>query len=385
MNVGATVKELRSSLGWSQGRLADALTEASGYNMTREYVSKWERGRITPGPFWLRHLASVLQVPHAVLEGSDVDRRQFLTDFAATTVAPVVAADLIMGGFSAALGGTEPPADLWFARLDAYGRDYMSRGAAEIQQRLTGDLVVLQQQLDQPGLWSVAAKLMTLYGKTFPGSDGAKAASWYRMAAKAADRSGDQNARVWVRGRAAIALGYEGASLGLADAFAQHAIAISDAPSLGRLNAVMGRAHVAAVRGDRPGALALLNEGRRIFEAAGSHEQTSDYSVPEWRMQVFTSLLLARLGEERGALEAQDQAVGMLPASLPRFRTHIQMHRGLMLTRAGDHTGGVAFAREALDALPPEKHSLTLRMLMAELADGARGCPAPRPRETPSA
>ncbi|MGH3326950.1 MAG: helix-turn-helix domain-containing protein [Streptomycetales bacterium] len=371
MNVGELVKELRSCLGWSQGRLADELTEASKCNMTREYVSKWERGRIVPGPFWLRHLASVLQVPQAVLEGSDVDRRQFLTDFAATAVVPLVASDLIMGGFSAALRGTDPPVDLWFARLDVYGRDYMSLGAAEIQQRLAADLVVLQQQLDQPGLWGVAAKLMTLYGKTFPGSDGAKASSWYLMAAKAADRSGSEDARVWVRGRAAIALGYEGVSLGLADAFAQHALAISDAPSLGRLNAVMGRAHVAAMRGDRRSALALLNEGRRVFDAAGSHEETSDYSVPEWRMHVFTSLLLARLGEERGALDAQDQAARILPASLPRFHTHLRMHRGLMLTRAGDHTGGLAYARAALDALPPEKHSLTLRLLMAEIAKGA--------------
>ncbi|SLJ82765.1 Uncharacterised protein [Mycobacteroides abscessus subsp. abscessus] len=44
------------------------------------------------------------------------------------------------------------------------------------------------------------------------------------------------------------------------------------------------------------------------------------------------------------------------------------MHRGLMLVRAGDRQQGVALARAALDALPPEKHSLTLRMLMSEIA-----------------
>jgi len=59
-------------------------------------------------------------------------------------------------------------------------------------------------------LWAVAARLMTVYGKTIPGADGAKAVKWYRMAAEAADRSGDNGSRVWVRGRAAIALGYEG-------------------------------------------------------------------------------------------------------------------------------------------------------------------------------
>src|ERR1700720_3667417 len=112
----------------------------------------------------------------------------------------------------------------------------MAQGAAEIRRRLAADLVVLQQQVDSPPMWDVAAKLMTLYAKTFPGSDGAKASGWYRMAAVAADRSGDRASRVWVRGRAAIALGYEGACLPIAESFANQALAISDKPSLGMLN-----------------------------------------------------------------------------------------------------------------------------------------------------
>ena len=87
------------------------------------------------------------------------------------------------------------------------------------------DRRVLQPQLDSSCLWAVGAKLATLYGKTFPGSDGAKALTWYRHAATFTDRSEDQETRVWVRGRAAIALG--------------------ERPSLGLLNAVMGKAHVA--------------------------------------------------------------------------------------------------------------------------------------------
>jgi hypothetical protein len=73
------------------------------------------------------------------------------------------------------------------------------------------------------------------------------------------------------------------------------------------------------------------------------------------------------LGAEHLALQAQDEAARTLPASLPRFHTHLEMHRGLMLVRTGDHEGGTAHARAALDALPAEKHSLTLRMLMTEV------------------
>ncbi len=369
MAVGELIRNLRSARCWSQGRLAAEVCKAATRDtVTRETVSRWETSRIDcPTSFWLRHLATVLQVPLQVLENEKVDRRRFITDAAAASVAPIIAADLIYSGFAAALDGRGPDAEEWQEKLSAYGQDYMSLGAAEIQKRLAADLLVVQQQLDTPMLWDVSAKLMTLYGKTFPGADGAKALRWYRSAAEAADRSGDDGTRVWVRGRAAIALGYEGASLGMAETFARQAVSISGKPSLGRLNALMGMAHVAALRGDRATALEMLDEGRRVFDVAGSDEQASDYAVPEWRMNVFCSLLLARLGEEHQAGEAQDAAATSLPASLPRFATHLEMHRGLMLARAGDCAGGVAHARTALEQLPPEKHSLTLRMLMAEI------------------
>jgi transcriptional regulator with XRE-family HTH domain len=366
--LGSLIRDLRLAHGWSQGRLVSALEAASGMRLSREYVSRWEHGRRTPGGFWLRHLATVLQVPLTVLEeGGRVDRRTFLTDVAAGAIAPVVASDLIGHGFSAALRA-RPSAEAWQGKLAAYGRDYMTSGAAEVQRRLAADLVVLQQQLDSPVMWDVASRLMVLYGKTFPGSDGARAAHWYRMAAEAADRGGDPRTRVWVRGRAAIALGYEGAALPVARMFADQALALDPSPSLGRLNAVMGKAHAAALDGDVQAARELLAQGRRVFDAAGSGDgEESDYAVPWWRMNVFTSLLAARLGDEPLAVRAQDAAAASLPASMPRFATHLELHRGLMLARAGDQAGGAAYARAAMGALPPEKHSLTLRMLVAEI------------------
>lgn len=370
MAIGRLIKDLREARGWSQGRLASQLNHEFGTSLTREYVSRWERCRVEPGPFYLRCLSAVLDVPLAVLEG-EVKRRTFLSDVAATAIAPVVASDLLATGFAARLQGG-PALDDWEEKLAAYGTEYMSLGAADIQRRISGELVVVQQQLDNPRLWSVASRLMTLYAKTFPGSDGSKAVTWYRMAAQAADESGDEQARVWVRGRAAIALGYEGASLGVADVLGDQAMAISDKPSLGLLNAIMGKAHAAAIRGDRDTALNLMEEGQRVFDASASYEQTSDYAVPWWRMNVFMSLLLARLGEEKRAVEAQEAARRELPEALPRFATHLEMHRGLMLARAGDRGGGAAYARAALDRLPPEKHSLTLRMLMDEIEKDPR-------------
>jgi transcriptional regulator with XRE-family HTH domain len=366
--LGALIRELRESLGWSQSRLAAALcTVADHATVTRENISRWETGKRVPGAWWLRHLATALQVPIEILEQAGVDRRHFLTNVAGVGIAPLVASDLIEHGFAAALDGDYPSVEDWSQAVVTYGRDYLTSGAGEIQQRLAADLVVLQQQLDTPGLWAVGATLATLYGKTFPGSDGTKALSWYWHAATFADRSGDQDTRVWVRGRAAIALGYEGACLAAADVLAEQAIALGMRPSIGRLNAIMGKAHIAAIRGDSRAAMVLLDEGRRVFDAAGSDNAESDYAVPWWRFNVFISLMAARLGEEHLALQAQDEVARTLPASLPRFRTHLEMHRGLMLVHAGDRDGGIAYARAALDALPAEKHSLTLRMLMAEI------------------
>ncbi|MFY9808173.1 MAG: helix-turn-helix transcriptional regulator [Pseudonocardiaceae bacterium] len=366
--LGGVIRELRESLGWSQSRLATALCKIANHEtVTRENISRWETGKRVPGPWWLRHLATVLQIPIEILEQVGVDRRHFITDVVGATIAPLVASDLIEQGFAAALHGSYPTADDWRQAVVTYGRDYMTSGAGEIQKRLAADLVILQQQLDTPCLWAVGAKLATLYGKTFPGSDGAKALTWYRHAATFADRSGDKGTRVWVRGRAAIALGYEGASLNAVDLLAEQAIALDERPSLGRLNAVMGKAHVAAIRGDSRTAMALLNEGRRMFDAAGSDDAESDYAVPWWRFNIFISLMAARLGDEHLAMQAQDDADRTLPQSLPRFHTHLEMHRGLMLVRAGDRDGGTDYARAALDALPVEKHSLTLRMLMAEI------------------
>ncbi|MEV0032219.1 helix-turn-helix transcriptional regulator [Nocardia sp. NPDC050793] len=368
MHTGKLIRDLRQARGWSQGRLADALSKHSGQPISREYISRrWESCKSVPSPFWLRHLAAVLDVPLAVME-SDVNRRQFLSTVAATTIAPGVASDLLAEGFSARLRGKGPGVDEWAHTLTGYGADYMTSGAAEIQQRLVIDLAVIQQQCDTQQMWAHAARLMTLYAKTFPGSDGSRAVTWYRMATEAADRSENIDTRVWVRGRAAIALGYEGASLPIAEMFADQALAISDRPSLGRLNAIYGKAHAAAITGDTDTARALDAEGRRAFDQAGSEDsEASDYAVPYWRLGVFRSLLRARLGDESETVDAQDEARRYLPPTLPRFATHLEMHRGLMLVRAGDREGGTAYARAALDALPPEKHSLTLRMLMDEI------------------
>jgi hypothetical protein len=297
--------------------------------------------------------------------GDRVQRRDALV-LAAAVVVPSAVAELIQHGFAAAMGPRRGVDD-WVARAEAYGQDYMSLGAAELQGRLASDLVVLQQELNNPHLWAVAARLMTVYGKTLPTNDGRRGAiRSYEMAAIAADRSADLATRVWVRGRAALALAYEGAHLAVAARLAGQAVALSDRPSLGRLTALTAQAHVAAVRGDATTALHTLDEARRVFAVVGSEEQVSDFAVPEWRFHTFESMLLSRLGHP-GAVAAQEAADRTRPARLPRFATHIELHRGLLMASAGDAAGGLRYARRALERLPAHRHSLSLRLMLAEV------------------
>jgi hypothetical protein len=287
---------------------------------------------------------------------------------AASAVAPAAVAALIREGFTAALGG-RGSVDFWSARAQQYGVEYMTDGAATVQNRLAKDLVVVQQQLEHPQMWASSARLLTTYGKT--ATSRAEAVNWYRLAALLADRSQDVDTRVWVRGRAALALAYEAAEIPAARRLAEQALAIDDRPTLGRLNATVGLAHVAAIRGDVGGALQLVEDARRIFDVVGSDDgEISDFAVPEWRLHTFVSMLLSRLGDP-AAGDEQDAADRVRPAELVRFATHIELHRGLAMVRSGDRAGGLAYARAALDALPPERHSLSLRLMLAEVEQAA--------------
>ncbi|MFE5772690.1 helix-turn-helix domain-containing protein [Streptomyces sp. NPDC056485] len=97
MDIGESIRELRGAPGWSQARLADEINTRHATTLTREYIARWERGKVTPRGFYLATLSSVLDVPLAVLE-DPMMRRTFLTDVAGTAIAPVIASDLLARG-----------------------------------------------------------------------------------------------------------------------------------------------------------------------------------------------------------------------------------------------------------------------------------------------
>jgi hypothetical protein len=352
--MGSILRTARQAAGVSLATMANRTY------FSRSYLCRIETGQRRASP-------QIVAAYHAVLGADDMNRRSLLLGLMGAIVTPTATAKAVALSFEHALAAPRLTTDDWLHRIDTYGTEYMSVGAAELQARIASDLVRIQARLDDPTLCAVAARLLVVHGKTMPSADDRGGAIyWYRLGATAADRSGDLAARVWTRGRSALALAYEGAALPTARQMAVDALAIDDTPSLGRLNALLALAHVQGLEGD-PRALATLNQARRVFDVAGSHDQVSDFAMPEWRMATISSMLLSRLGDEARAIEAQETADRTRPASLPRFATHIELHRGLMLANSGDRTAGVAYAQAAMDRLPPERHSLSLRMMLDEV------------------
>ncbi len=146
--------------------------------------------------------------------------------------------------------------------------------------RLAADLARLQTGLDHPVLSAVAAKLLTLQGLTIQSTTMPSAESgrmdvirWYRLAVRAADRSQDTDVQVWVRGRAALALAYEGTELQAARGFANEALILSERPSLGRLHASLALANAQGLDGDREGALVTFHGAQRTLDIVGFENQ----------------------------------------------------------------------------------------------------------------
>lgn len=100
MSLGALIHDLRTSRGWSQGRLAEQLCAVSGEQVvSREEISRWERDKVIPGPRWRDVLSETLDVPRDTLDEeariSRVNRRAFLNLTALTAAHGKFAAEMI--------------------------------------------------------------------------------------------------------------------------------------------------------------------------------------------------------------------------------------------------------------------------------------------------
>ncbi len=352
--TGAMLRQAREATGVSLSEMARKIFRDKGY------LSRIET----------RHGA----VPDHIVEqyehvlGVDMNRRDLLAGLGVGAVLPGAVVDAIRRGIDQE--SAEPlSVEDWMAKVDAYAADAMKIGTSEMQVRLASDLVLLQSRLTEPRMWGVAARMMVLHGAPLVSlTDIAATEHWYRSATTAADRSEDISVRVWVRGRSALNMAHPSASLRGCRALASEAVELPAKASVGKLTALISLANVAALSGNAAESRAKLHEAKQTFEVVGSTGHVaSEYVVPEWRMNVDESLVLSRLGD-CAAENAHEQAAATIPAEFSRFATHVDLHRGLALAKAGDRIGGVAHARDALSRLPVGKHSVALRRLLTEVA-----------------
>ncbi|NKQ55038.1 helix-turn-helix transcriptional regulator [Amycolatopsis sp. K13G38] len=69
--IGRLIRSTRHEHGLTQYDLADALVAVSGNeSLGRDEVSRWERGKRVPGPYWQGWLSSVLGIAPERLRAS---------------------------------------------------------------------------------------------------------------------------------------------------------------------------------------------------------------------------------------------------------------------------------------------------------------------------
>ena len=61
--IGSAIARLREVQGWSQSALAKHLSALSRRKVHQDQISRWERGRRIPYPYWRRFLSELLHVP----------------------------------------------------------------------------------------------------------------------------------------------------------------------------------------------------------------------------------------------------------------------------------------------------------------------------------
>jgi hypothetical protein len=100
---------------------------------------------------------------------------------------------------------------------------------------------------------------------------------------------------------------------------------------------------------------------------------TADTSTFGWslrRLHHTASFVHTRLGNLPAATGAQDQALGLYPASLPRERAKIQLHRAECLVRTGNVADGIGHATAVLEGLPDTHRTMMVFDLATSVLDG---------------
>lgn len=188
-----------------------------------------------------------------------------------------------------------------------------------------------------------------------------EARRWWRTARRAAEKSGDLEAALWIRGREIVRAPYEGCPLPAVIQLAEQAESrvTPSAPRSALPGLFAGKAQSLARAGRRADAVAALERARESFTDLPAHvayDHDSEFGWAEDRLRFTESFVYSHLGCYDQADVASRRAVALYPASFRRDLAQIELLRAFCLVRSGDVTGGARHVIDTMSGLPREQH-----------------------------
>ncbi|MFI9530997.1 helix-turn-helix domain-containing protein [Micromonospora rosaria] len=301
--------------------------------------------------------------------------RRVLLQQAITALAAGVsgsALDVIRTGLASSMSGQEAgDVDVaeWEEVGEEYGRAYYTLPPASLMLHLAGDLADLQQTLAgsrgsrRADLSRVGAQLAAVMAMSLAKTGQFQTARrWWRTCRTAADTCGDPAIRVWVRGQAAVHALYDpSSSRTIAVKRADEALAISGGRAYpGTAEALCASAQACALVGDATRAQIYTNTLTDVFgklTGGVTADTGSIYQWPQRRLWHALSYVYSHLGQTKGALRAQQQALALMPGWAPAARAQVHLHTAMCLIRDGHLDDGASHAEQAITALPQSRRT----------------------------
>ncbi|MEU1761658.1 helix-turn-helix transcriptional regulator [Micromonospora sp. NPDC005652] len=362
---GEVLKSLREAAGMSLRGLAE-----------RVYYSKSEISFVETGARRCRPelvvacdnafgTAPLLAVLADLDEGDPMRRRALITTLTAATglaglAGAAAVADLVRQGLLETAG----QADDWDEVIADYSRRLVADPSPAYGAALLGQLMVARQRLADVGATPERMRAVALLGQLYGlwlGNQAkiASAHGWYRTAAVLADRSGDTESRVFVRARTASRAIFEGATVRETREKAEEALSLTARPSRGALEAHSAIVHVHALTGE-------LTAGRMALGGMWDvlHRLKNASGADTARLLSFAHYLESRIGTPASADLAWANTEPVL-RPVPVWWREGQVYFGLSLVRRGDVADGIAYALQAVQALPTRVH--TVGMAVSDL------------------
>lgn len=351
----------------SFGEVLRSLREAAGLTLTglaaRAYISRAAIGHVETG---IRNpTADVALACDAALgtapvlatllaldgQGDAMKRRVLLATFGTATALAGLAgagavADLVSQGMLDSLGDTED----WDDVVATYSRQLVTDPSTAFGASLIGQMAMVGQQIQErgatPDRLRAAAQLGQLVG-LWQGNQGQRASAHvsYRRAAMFANRSGDVPTEVYVRARTASRAIYEGMTAREVIDEARYALALSDAPTVGALEAHSALVHTNALAGNLAAGRAAVDNMRRVVDRLPDTE-TRRVDGPVARTVSFNAFLEGRIGDRRSADRAIAEAEPVL-RPIPVWWADARIYYARALVTSGDVSDGVSTALAA--------------------------------------